>query len=67
MTSQSIQQALTAASESDKMEFAHYLVGELAAFGLPGDAATARQVVAAFDRFAAHSPAHAVPGRGAEE
>lgn len=67
MASQSIPQALTAATESEKMEFAHYLVRELEAFGLTGDASTARQVVAAFDRFAAHSPAHAVPPRGSEE
>ena len=50
MSEQTIAAALSAASESDKAEFAHYL----ARHALPGVGdAEVRAIVAAFDRFTA--------------
>ncbi|AXC50884.1 hypothetical protein DRW48_15425 [Paracoccus suum] len=59
MAAHSIAHALSAAGETEKAEFAHYLSRELQEFGLSADDATVRQVVAALDRFA--RPEH---GRG---
>lgn len=44
--------ALAAASENDKAALAQYLLDALAASDLTDHAATKRQLVAAFDRFA---------------
>lgn len=52
MTEHSIANSLSRASETDKAEFAHYLVSQLGAFGLDESDATVRQVVAALDRYA---------------
>lgn len=48
----SIIHTLAEAGETEKVEFAHFLARELQPFGLNGDDATVRQVVAALDRFA---------------
>ena len=52
MTSREIAVALTNATETEKAEFAHFLMGALSPLGLEDGDATMRQIVAAFDRFA---------------
>ena len=51
--SNKIAEILAAASETDKVEFAHFLANNLDTAEQARDSARVRQYVAAFDRFAA--------------
>lgn len=51
--SNKIAEMLARASETDKVEFAHFLANNLDSAGQSHDSARVREYVAAFDRFAA--------------
>lgn len=53
--SNKIAEALAHASETDKIEFAHFLANNTAPAEMAKDSAYVRQIVAALDRFAAPS------------
>lgn len=53
--SNKIAEALSRVDETDKIEFAHFLANNLAPEEVAKDSAYVRQIVAAFDRFAAPS------------
>ncbi|WP_018000819.1 hypothetical protein [Paracoccus sp. N5] len=53
MYSNKLAEALAAASETDKVELAHFLANNLDSVEHAHDSARVREYVAAFDRFAA--------------